>query len=353
MLYRPFAPFLLLISIVLSGCGSPAVLNTLSSDSGFVLTENVPYDATADLALDIYRPPRIVNAPVVVFFYGGRWSSGDKSEYKFVGQALASRGFVAVLPNVRKYPAVRFPAFVQDGARALRWTRDNIATYGGDPQRLFVMGHSSGAHIAAMLALDGQYLQQVGGSRDWLRGMIGLSGPYDFMPITAPDLRDLFGPIDRFRQSQPIFFVDGLNPPLLLMTGRDDEIVPAKNTLSLAAAVSRAGGPVETVIYDKLSHEMIVGSLASYLRGRADVLDHIEGFVVEHANASPQRPETEIQAIPLAPDNVEGIQTQPLQPAGDDPASAAESGDPGWASDAEPTPPPLQVETLPPIDGAQ
>ncbi len=108
------------------------------------------------------------------------------------------------------------------------------------------------------------------------------------------------------------------------------------------------------MIYDKLSHEMIVGSLASYLRGRADVLDHIEGFVVEHANASPQRPDTEIRAIPLAPDNVEGIQTQPLQSpsSGDDPASV-EAGGQGWAPDAVPAPPPLQVETLPSIDEAQ
>ncbi|TJY56746.1 alpha/beta hydrolase [Sinimarinibacterium sp. CAU 1509] len=325
MISRLVAYFALLAAALVGGCASQQVLNSLSSDEGFQRAENVPYDAATGLTLDVYRPTGPGPAPVVVFFYGGRWSSGDKSEYKFVGQALASRGFVAVVPNLREYPTVRFPEFVNDGARAVRWTRDNIANYGGNPQTLFIMGHSSGAHVAAMLALNGEYLKKAGMQRSDLKGMIGLAGPYDFLPITAPDLRDIFGPPEKFQYSQPIFFVDGKNPPLLLVHGRNDDVIFADNTLNLARAVSKAGGAVETVLYDNLSHSMIIGSLASYLRGRADVLDQIEDFIKRTIAAPPRAAEPEIRGTPLDVANPPaggGVAAQPLEFGAQPPAQA-------------------------------
>ncbi|HEX4895420.1 MAG TPA: alpha/beta hydrolase [Solimonas sp.] len=298
----------LFASLLLGACSGQYLLNRLTPDEGekYLVDYDQIYDAATAQRLDVYHPRGAAKAPVVVFFYGGRWSGGDKAEFKFVGQALASRGFVALLANYRLYPEVRFPAFVEDGARAVKWARANAKRYGGDPAQLFVMGHSSGAHIAAMLALNGEYLKAVGGSRAWLKGMIGLAGPYDFMPITAPDLRDIFGPVDRFPQSQPIFFVDGKNPPLLLMHGEDDDAVWVKNTRNLAASVKRAGGPVDTIIYPSLSHTMILGSMASLLRGRADVLDQVESFILRVAKARP-RAESEIKGRAVAPeDRIEG-----------------------------------------------
>jgi acetyl esterase/lipase len=291
--------------LMLGACASPGMMNRMASDEGYKLVENVPYERSRGLDADVYYPPKAADAPIVVFFYGGRWQQGDKAEYRFVGQALASRGYVAVLPNVRKYPDVRFPEFMDDAAQAVKWARDNAAQFGGNADKLFVMGHSSGAHIASMLALNPEYLKAVGGSREWLRGMIGLAGAYDFMPITAPDLRDLFGPVDRFRYSQPVFYADGQNPPLLLIHGRNDEVLWVSNTEKLAARVAKSGGAVETVLYDSLSHSMIVGSLASYLRGRADVLDNIEEFV-NRISSKPRPPkrETEIQGTPLIVDPV-------------------------------------------------
>ncbi len=290
----------LVLVLVLGACGSPAMMNRMASDEGYKRVENVPYERSRGLDADVYYPPQAADAPVVVFFYGGRWQQGDKAEYRFVGQALASRGYVAVLPNVRKYPDVRFPAFMEDAAQAVRWARQSAAQFGGNADKLFVMGHSSCAHIAALLALNPEYLKAAGGSREWLRGMIGLAGAYDFMPITAPDLRDLFGPVDRFPYSQPVFYVDGQNPPLLLIHGRNDEVLWASNTVNLAQRVAKAGGAVETVLYDSLSHNMIIGSLASYLRGRADVLDNIEEFV-NRISSKPRPPkrETEIRGTPL------------------------------------------------------
>lgn len=256
----------LAMAFVLAGCSGQEILNAASRDSSIQVTTDVVFDQAnkaGNLRLDVYTSHATRNAPTIVFFYGGRWTNGSKEQYEFVGRILASRGFVVVIPDTRKYPAVRFPVFIEDGARAVRWARDNAARYGGSPDRLFVMGHSSGAHIAAMLALDAEFLKGVGMTQENLRGMIGISGPYDFLPITAPDLRDIFSPPEKFAQSQPIFYVDGRNPPLFLVHGENDEDVRVKNTRNLAEAVKKAGGAVETLIYNKLSHGCAVAVLSS------------------------------------------------------------------------------------------
>ena len=288
-------------SLLLAACSGQEVLNTFTPDHGYDVASNLIYDPAHNLRLDIYTPIGAAGAPVVVFFLGGRWSEGDKAEYKFVGQAMASRGFVCVIPNYREYPQARYPEFVQDGANAIRWTRQHIGLYGGDLEKLILMGHSSGAHIAAMLALDEEFLKAVGGSRAWLRGMIGLAGPYDFLPLTDPDLRDIFGPPESFEKGQPIFYVDGQNPPLQLIHGEDDESVRVKNTINLADAVRHAGGAVETVIYPKLSHRFAVATLAAPLRGQSDVLDNVTDFIKRVAvarNLSPDVQGVETQALP-------------------------------------------------------
>lgn len=292
---------LLILSVLtLSACTGAQVLNSLTPGKGYVLATNLPFDDETRLRLDVYTPAgEVRDAPVVVFFYGGRWTTGSKDDFRFVGQALAVQGFVAVIADHRKYPEVRFPVFVEDAARAVRWTHRNITRFGGSPDKLFVMGHSSGAHLAAMLALNGEYLKAVGGSRGWLKGMIGLAGPYDFMPITAPDLRDMFGPPERFPESQPIFFVDGQNPPLLLMHGEDDEDVWVKNTRNLAKAVGEAGGGVETVIYPKLGHRWIIAAISAPLRSRNDVISHIREFVNRHATAPSRETAPTLQTRPL------------------------------------------------------
>lgn len=289
----------LLCGLWLTGCAGTSALNALTPSSGYTLVSNLPFDPETGLRLDIYTPEGARNAPVVIFWHGGRWTDGAKEDFRFVGEALASRGFVAVLPDHRKYPQVRFPAFVEDGAKAVAWVRREIATHGGDPGKLFVMGHSSGAHIAAMIAIDGRYLQAVGGNRGWLTGMIGLAGPYDFMPITAPDLRDIFGPPDRFEQSQPIFFVDGRHPPLLLIHGEDDDVVWVKNARNLAQAAANAGGTVETVIYPRLSHRMAVAALGRPFRTQYDVLDEVTEFVNRRARAPQRSDRPELRTTPI------------------------------------------------------
>lgn len=287
------------MALTLAGCTGRQVLNTLTPERGYDFAQDLPYNGTRNLKLDVYTPSGASKAPVVVFFYGGRWSTGDKSQFRFVGQALAASGSVVVMPNLRLYPEARFPGFVEDAASAVRWTRDHIAEYGGDPGKLFLAGHSSGAHVAALLALNEQVLGAVGIQRKSIKGMIGLAGPYDFLPITAPDLRDVFGPPERFALSQPIYYVDGQNPPVLLLHGENDEVIPVRNTQNLAAAISRAGGPVETVLYPRMSHSMLIGSLGPMLRSTSDVLDHVVGFIRDQADRAPLTDETGIRATPL------------------------------------------------------
>jgi len=270
---------------LLNGCSPATLLNVTVSRQGFMREADIAYGSDPRQKLDLYRPEKSrTDGKTVVFFHGGSWDSGAKGDYLFVAQALASSGYTVVIPDYRLYPSVRFPAFVNDGARAVRWTADRVGT-----DKVFVMGHSAGAHIAAMLALDPDFLKAVGLDRDRLKGVIGLAGPYDFMPITDPQLRDVFAPREKFAESQPIFYVDGRNPPLFLIHGEDDQDVRVDNTRHLAQAVRDAGGPVDTLIYDKMSHPFAVAALSNpvFTCGTPDPdpLREIVKWVRSHARA--------------------------------------------------------------------
>ena len=278
---------LTLTTALLTACSGQKLLNTLTPGSGYARASHIVFDEATQLKTDVYTPKGAANAPVVVFFFGGRWSEGDKSLYEFVGAALAKQGFVAVVPDYRLYPSVKFPAFVEDSAKAVRWARNNAASYGGDANRLFVMGHSAGAYNAAMLATDERYLKAVGGSRVWLKGMVGLAGPYDFMPFTDADIIDMFGPPAGYAATQPINHVDGKNPPMLLMHGEDDVSVFPRNSRNLANKIKAAGGPVETVFYPKLSHAWIVATLSTTLQYQSDVMPYTKDFILRKSGLKP------------------------------------------------------------------
>jgi acetyl esterase/lipase len=258
------------------------MLNTFAPKSGFSSATNIVFDKASGLKLDVYTPDNARKAPVVVFFYGGRWQADQtkpKEDYLFVGQALTSQGFVTVIPDYRTYPPALYPTFVQDCAKAVAWVHANIGTYGGNPDAIVIMGHEAGAYNAAMLALNPRFQQAAGGSRGWLKGMIGLAGPYDFLPIVDPTLRAIFGSPDQYNSTQPVMWVDGSNPPILLIHGEVDTEVPVQNTRSLAQHIQNAGGPVETVIYPDLDNQWVLNSLSSTWRTRADVLPNITEFV--------------------------------------------------------------------------
>jgi acetyl esterase/lipase len=265
----------------LTGCTSLQLLNATVSHRGYMRTTNIPYSDDPRQKLDVYVPNKLrPNAKVVIFFYGGSWREGSKTDYRFVAQALTSRGFIVVLPDYRLYPVVTFPAFVEDGASAVRWVRDNIATYGGDTNHIYLMGHSAGSHIAALLTLDAHYLKAMGLDRSVIRATATLSGPYDFIP--NPWDRPVFGmatndpAIDP--KIEPITFVDGKEPPMLLVQGLRDKIVSPSNAVNLTARIREAGGEVQYITYRQLGHASVVVALVWPYQWLAPVLDDVTDY---------------------------------------------------------------------------
>lgn len=269
-----------------SACSPVGVLNALVPEEGYVATTDIAYGEDPRHKLDVYRPRPGAEAapaagyPVVVFFYGGSWNRGDRHDYKFVAEALTSKGFVVVLADYRLYPQVRYPDFLVDSARALAWARRNAATHGGNPGRLFVMGHSAGAYNAAMLALEPRWLEAQGMNPSQLSGWIGLAGPYDFFPPTNPEVKPVFHEPDYPKGAQPIEHASGRSPRVFLGAAANDSVVnPERNTGHLAAALRAAGTPVTVKFYEHVNHITVAAAIARPLRGLAPVLEDVSAFI--------------------------------------------------------------------------
>lgn len=265
----------------LSGCSGLKLVDWVTPASGYQRSEAIAYGSDPRQKLDVYRPAvALAGNPVVVFFYGGSWNSGAREQYRFVARALATRGLTVVVADYRLYPQVRYPAFLEDNAQAVGWTHRHIAEYGGNPQRLYLMGHSSGAYNAAMLALDPRWLQAVGMAPRDLRGWIGLAGPYDFLPIDNPEVKPVFFFPDSPPDSQPINHVSAGAPPALLIAANSDSYVnPQRNTAGLAKRLRADGVKVEDRYYDRVNHMTLVGSFAWPLAWMAPVTDEVLRFI--------------------------------------------------------------------------
>jgi acetyl esterase/lipase len=258
------------------------LISALSGRRGIAITRGVRYGTSRRQALDIYASLQAVgDAPLLVFFHGGSWRIGDKAGYGFVGDAFASAGITVAVPNYRLYPEVTFPDFVRDGAAAVACALAETAS-----RRLFIAGHSAGAHIAALLHLDRRYLDEAGVAHDTVAGAIGLSGPYDFLPLRKVRYRRVFPEATR-AASQPIAFADGKAAPMLLLSGDRDRTVSPGNARRLAAAIVANGGEATVKIYPGVGHLGTMTALARILPYRkppvrADMIAFMRGM-----NASP------------------------------------------------------------------
>ncbi|WP_375396845.1 alpha/beta hydrolase [uncultured Sphingomonas sp.] len=231
--------------------------------------------------LDVWRPAdkRPRHLPVVIFWYGGGWVKGDRAAYAFAARAYAKAGFVVVMPDYRKVPGVRFPAFVQDGAQAVKWTRDHIAAFGGDPGRIALVGHSAGAYTVAMLALDPRWLRAEGVDPRIVKAAVGLSGPYDFYPFDARRAVDAMAGVRDPAFTQPINFARAAAPPMLLVTSTRDTEVRPRNAINLARRLRALGSPVTLIDYAGLTHEEVAMALSLPFRGKAPVLADSVAFI--------------------------------------------------------------------------
>jgi len=271
---------LLLVSILAqSACSSSALIlaNTLARFDNYKLTENISYAEHEKNKLDVYQPAEKPRG-TIVFFYGGCWGACTRltrEKYRFVAQALTAKGYLVVIPDYRRYPDVLFPQIMEDSAAVVRWVQKNITQYEGDPEQLFLMGHSSGGHLAAMLTVNESYL----GSdlHKNIQGFIGLAAPYDFI-FDEPYLEKLFATVD-YAESQPSTFIDGSEPPLLLLYGDKDTSVYPRNIINMEKAVRKKKGKAEVHIYKDVDHVDILSAFSIPLRNHYKVMQDVTDFL--------------------------------------------------------------------------
>lgn len=276
--------------LLLGGCRAAffGTMNMRQPSDHVVTHADIVYDTAYDLALDVYAPAHAEHAPVVVYFYGGSWMTGKRQWFRWMGESLATQGVVTVVADIRLWPRTRLDGFLHDGAEAVRWAHDNAARFGGDASHLFLMGHSSGGQIAAMLAMDAKWLGAVDMSPRDIAGFIGVAGTYDFIPFDEPEFYDMFGHTpDEQARSQPINFVDGDEPPALLLQGEKDTIVYPAEAFALQARYQQQGEHVELRLYPKIGHEKVLLAFGPSKK-KAPVLADTMDFIHRYSATPPR-----------------------------------------------------------------
>jgi acetyl esterase/lipase len=281
--FLAFAAALLLFTRLVAPPNQLDTLDRFWPGGGAVrLASAITYDAGKSLKLDIWATPGgNAKKPVLIFFYGGGWANGERDHYGFAARAYAAKGFIVVVPDYRKVPQVRFPAFNRDGAEAVRWVHENIDRYGGDPERVALAGHSAGAYIAMMLTLDRSYLRAVDVNPEIIRATAGLSGPYDFYPYDSKRSINAMRAWPTPSETQPIVYARKDAPPIMVMTGTADDTVKPRNAILLSRRLHELGAPVEFRAYNDLTHEDVVMALSKPFRGKAPVLQDSADFLMK------------------------------------------------------------------------
>ncbi len=285
-LKNPNLIIVLCTNLLLTACtgGSLAVVNTLARLGDYHVVSDQTYGTHKLNRLDIYIPDTLaLSKPTIIFFYGGCWGACmnyTKEDYAFVAQALTAQGYVVVIPNYPRYPELLFAQIMTHAQNAVLWVDKHINQYGGTPEQIFLMGHSSGAHMAAMLTLNECYLPKQ--TYQHINGFIGLAGPYDFLPFTKPYQKILFGAKKNDALSQPVNYVDGTEPPMLLLYGNQDETVYPVNIENLTKKIEHSGGKVEAHRYNNIDHASILGALSIPYQKQEPILNDIVNFINKH-----------------------------------------------------------------------
>jgi len=271
---------MLLIGFILASCSPLKMIDTLVPDDGYTPETGIAYGPEKRQKLDAYYPERPdPTKPVIVFLYGGSWKSGERGNYRFVGQSFAAEGFTVVVPDYRLYPEVTFPSFVEDGAAAVAWTAENLDRTAGGNGGIVLIGHSAGAHIAALLTLDARYLTRAGVSPDVIDGIVGLAGPYAFDPLRYRSTKPIFESAEDLEVTRPITFVRAGAPPALLLHGLEDRTVWPLHSEELAARLAEAGNQASYIPLDGVGHVEILLALAEPFTYLAPVHESVVSFI--------------------------------------------------------------------------
>lgn len=263
------------------------VINGLARSVDYQVEKDVPFGPHSRQRLDHYKLSQHETKPTVLFFYGGNWRSGVKHDYRFVADTLLTLGFNVIVPDYRLYPLVRFADIRTDAVAALEAAVTR--TEGSD---LFVMGHSAGAQLAALLTLD----TSLSTASERIKGCIGLSGPYDFYPFTDDDHWDLFSPENAYPESQAVNYVRPDAPPLYLLHGAEDTRVRRGHSKSLMDKQIAAGGRANREVYPGLGHADLIVQFSRLHRGKAQVVADLAKFI-QQTQASPVSTSTFKEAI--------------------------------------------------------
>jgi acetyl esterase/lipase len=243
------------------------------------LAAAVPYGPDALQYYDLYAPiNHYGKMPVLVFVHGGGWDSGQAENYEFVAKAFAAKGYLVYLPAYRHVPQIVYPAFVEDVAEVIKQASQTAGQYGGDGQRIFLVGHSAGGYNILQVVLNPQFLKNANVDPTIIKAVAALAAPADFLPLDSPKSRAAFGNYKPLEDTQPINFARSDAPPILLLHGSADDTVLPKNSINLSKRLQDEGAIAQYTEYKNLSHVMIMLSLAKPLRNRAPVLADIEAF---------------------------------------------------------------------------
>ena len=244
-----------------------------------VLASSVSYGSAPEQVLYVFGPKQPKpNLPVLIFVHGGSWQQGNAADYGFIGRAFAAENFVTFVVNYRKDPKHPYPAFVQDVATSLNWVQNNAAQFGGDAQKIFLVGHSAGAYDIALAVLDKRFLDAAVVKAESIKAVATLAGPFDFLPLDSKITKQVFGKVSDLQSTQPINFVRKDAPPFLILHGLDDETVYPKNARSLFKHLTEAGASAKLIEYPSVTHVGILLDITKPFRSKAPVLSDVLKF---------------------------------------------------------------------------
>lgn len=270
----------------LSGCNTLSLFNTFTPKDGGSqrIASDIAYGDNPRQRYDVYAPEgQGATRGLIVFFYGGGWNTGSRSDYGWMGRSLAAMGYVVAVPDYRLYPEVVYPLFLQDAAAAVQHVRANAKTYGADAQNVALVGHSAGAYIATMLALDISLLKFDPLADNPIKACVGIAGPYDFFPFDVPESVNSFGSFPNPAQTQPINHARKTTTRFLLQHSRADTVCYPRNATALHAVLTEAGAASELKLYDGLSHQDCAAVFSVPFRKKGSLRADCEQFLAKTA----------------------------------------------------------------------